>query len=152
MTRVQDVMTRDVVTVGEATPYKRVVELLHEHGVSALPVVDADGVLLGLVSEADLLAKLEFPAGWRDATLAAAARRLLHGRIRRLMVTDAHNHLIGIVSRSDLLRVFLRPDEEIRRELLDVLGSQTVTGPFRFTVAVRDGVATVVGQPRRVGS
>lgn len=57
--RVADVMTVDVVTVREDTPYRDIVDTLHEHRVSAAPVVDADGQVVGVVSEADLLHKIE---------------------------------------------------------------------------------------------
>lgn len=56
---VGDVMTRDVVTAGPDTPFKEIVELLVARGVSAVPVVDGHGALLGVVSEADLLRKEE---------------------------------------------------------------------------------------------
>jgi len=55
------VMTTDVVTVRAGTVYKEVVERLHERRVSAAPVVDADGRVIGVVSEADLLLKEERP-------------------------------------------------------------------------------------------
>jgi CBS domain-containing protein/PII-like signaling protein len=57
---VRDVMTDKVVSVTEDTPYKQIVQTLAEHAVSAVPVVDADGLVLGVVSEADLLHKMEF--------------------------------------------------------------------------------------------
>ena len=57
---VGEVMTRDVVTVPPDLPYKLVADLLVRRGVSAVPVVDATGLVLGIVSEADLLAKLEY--------------------------------------------------------------------------------------------
>jgi len=57
---VQDVMTESVVSVGEHTAYKDIVETLARHKVSAVPVVDDDGRVVGVVSEADLLHKLEF--------------------------------------------------------------------------------------------
>jgi CBS domain-containing protein len=57
---VEDVMTRAVVTVDEDAPYKEVVETLAEHAVSAVPVVAKDGRVVGIVSEADLLHKMEF--------------------------------------------------------------------------------------------
>src|SRR5690606_23872858 len=57
--RVSDVMTVDVVTVREDTPYRDIVDTLHEHRVSAAPVVDAGGQVVGVVSEADLLHKIE---------------------------------------------------------------------------------------------
>ena len=58
---VKDLMTTQVVTVGPATPFKELVARLAEHKVSAVPVVDDAGLVLGVVSEADLLLKEEFP-------------------------------------------------------------------------------------------
>jgi CBS domain-containing protein len=57
--RVGDVMTEDVISVGADTVYKDVVEMLARGRVSALPVVDRAGRVLGVVSEADLLHKME---------------------------------------------------------------------------------------------
>jgi CBS domain-containing protein len=56
---VQDVMTEDVATVRPETPLKEVAALLVEKRISGLPVCDADGALLGVVSEADILVKEE---------------------------------------------------------------------------------------------
>lgn len=56
---VGSVMTRDVVTVGPAAPYKQVAELLRARHVSAVPVIDAANRVIGVVSEADLLLKEE---------------------------------------------------------------------------------------------
>jgi len=50
-----DVMVRDVVTVRPDTDVADAVKLLAEHDVSALPVVDGEGNLLGILSEADLI-------------------------------------------------------------------------------------------------
>ncbi len=55
--RVKDVMTSDVVTVGEAAGYKDIVAVMRERHVSAVPVLDAAGHLAGVVSEAGLLLK-----------------------------------------------------------------------------------------------
>jgi len=57
---VGDVMTRDVVSVRIAAGYKEIADLMVRHGISAVPVVDAERSVLGVVSEADLLAKLEY--------------------------------------------------------------------------------------------
>ncbi|GGM68085.1 CBS domain-containing protein [Dactylosporangium sucinum] len=57
---VRDVMTRNVVTVAPGAGYRRIVDLLVEMGVSALPVTGDDRRVLGVVSEADLLHKVEF--------------------------------------------------------------------------------------------
>ncbi|MFJ5834102.1 CBS domain-containing protein [Streptomyces sp. NPDC093089] len=57
-----EVMTHNVVTAAPQTPFKQIARLFAEHDVSAVPVVDPDRRLLGLVSEADLLrATAELP-------------------------------------------------------------------------------------------
>jgi hypothetical protein len=54
------------------------------------------------------------------------------------------------VSRSDLLRVYTRPDEEIRQDVLDeVIAKQSAMDPSRFTVTVTDGNVVVGGQIER---
>ena len=55
--RVKDVMTTDVVSVPESAEYKDIVSVVRELRVSAFPVLDAAGHLVGVVSEADLLLK-----------------------------------------------------------------------------------------------
>lgn len=51
---VRDLMTSPVVTATPTTGFKEVARLLRDNGFSAVPVVDADGRVIGLVSEADL--------------------------------------------------------------------------------------------------
>ncbi|MEH1058926.1 CBS domain-containing protein [Micromonospora sp. CPCC 206171] len=75
--QVGDVMTRNVATVGEETPYRDIVDVLIRRGVSAVPVVDGFRRVLGVVSEADLLHKVE-RAGNPDQ------RRVFEGRRRRV--------------------------------------------------------------------
>jgi CBS domain-containing protein len=72
---VDDVMTKAVVSVDQATPYRSLVDLLIERRVSAVPVVDEFQRVSGVVSEADLLRKIEY-AGDEEP-------RLLDGRRRR---------------------------------------------------------------------
>lgn len=54
---VSDVMTREVTTVTPETPLKDAARLLAAHRFSGVPVVDADGVVVGVLSEADILVK-----------------------------------------------------------------------------------------------
>jgi CBS-domain-containing membrane protein len=68
-------MTRDVVTVDEETPFKELTQLLADCHISAMPVLDSDARVVGVVSEADLLLKEEFPEG--------PTGRLFEGRRRR---------------------------------------------------------------------
>ncbi|MFJ3639466.1 CBS domain-containing protein [Streptomyces sp. NPDC090108] len=58
--RVSDVMTRAVVAVGRTALFKDIVERMDQWKVSALPVLEGDGRVIGVVSEADLLPKEEF--------------------------------------------------------------------------------------------
>ncbi|MFC0865562.1 CBS domain-containing protein [Sphaerimonospora cavernae] len=160
--KVKDVMSRDVAAVDRSTPFKNIAELMIGRRVSAVPVVDGQGRVAGVVSETDLLRKEEFRErfyreGYRpplrarlrhrldheggnvaarargdsaaelmttrvvtttpDTSVVSAARLMDRHGVRRLPVVDEHGHLVGIVSRHDLLRVFVRPDEEISREI-----------------------------------
>ncbi|SDI14459.1 BON domain-containing protein [Actinokineospora alba] len=55
--KIQNVMTTDVATVTADTPFKEIVSLLDSRHISAVPVVDPAGKVLGVVSHADLLAR-----------------------------------------------------------------------------------------------
>jgi len=55
--RVEDVMTTDVVTARADTPLREVAEQLSERGISGLPIVNDEGEVLGVISEADVLVK-----------------------------------------------------------------------------------------------
>jgi CBS domain-containing protein len=74
---VKDLMTTPVVTVGPETPFKEIVARLAEHRVSAVPVVDDSRRVLGVVSEADLLLKEEFPEPEQDLPLVWTRRARL---------------------------------------------------------------------------
>jgi CBS domain-containing protein len=68
-TTVSDVMVSDVVTASPDASFAELARLLHGAGVRAVPIVDRTGVLLGVVSEADLMASAArpdtAPGGWR---------------------------------------------------------------------------------------
>jgi CBS domain-containing protein len=74
---VGEVMTERVVSVMANTPYKQIVKSLQRHRVSAVPVLDERHHVIGVVSEADLLPKLEMPD---DGTLGRRHRR--HARAK----------------------------------------------------------------------
>ncbi len=82
-----------------------------------------------------------------DWPVAQAARTMDRNRVRRLLVVDEADRIVGIVSRSDLLRVFLRPDEEIREEIRDdVLKGMLRLAGTEVQVQVHDGVVTLRGE------
>lgn len=60
---VASVMTKDVVTATPGTPFRELVATMTEKGISAVPVIDGRGRPIGVVSEADVLAKQEFHGG-----------------------------------------------------------------------------------------
>ncbi|AJF63190.1 CBS domain-containing protein [Streptomyces vietnamensis] len=170
---VSDVMTHTAIAIGRDAPYKEIVALMDEWKVSALPVLEGEGRVIGVVSEADLLPKEEFrgveprpeefpeaaKAGavragelmsspavtvHADASLAEAARIMARRKVKRLPVVNGIGMLEGVVSRSDLLKVFLRNDEEIAAEIRrTVLGGSAALADL--DVAVVEGVAILRG-------
>jgi CBS-domain-containing membrane protein len=182
---VRDVMTTEVVTAEPSTPFKEIAGRLAQHRISAVPVVDTNRRVLGIVTEADLLLKQEHPDPkatvpliWTrrrrqerakaaaavagklmtgpavtvppTATVTEAARRMHTARVKRLPVVDERGQLLGIVSRADLLQVFARPDELIRREVVDqVILRDFMMDTSRFFVRVQDGVVVVEGAVER---
>lgn len=96
--KAKDVMVSEVVTVHPETTIAEAVALLDKHDVSALPVVDAGGHLLGIISEADLVRRVEIGTEkhrpwWMEAVTGAAVLAgefaKSHGkRVEELMTTD----------------------------------------------------------------
>jgi CBS domain-containing protein len=109
----REIMTTDVISVREDAEIEATARLLARHRISGLPVVNAGGALVGLVTEFDLITK-------QGATVADIMSRgvisispetpveevvhlLANQRIRRVPVIEG-DKLVGIVSRSDLVR------------------------------------------------
>jgi CBS domain-containing protein len=69
--KIKDIMTTPVLTVPPESPFKDVVERLVNAQVSGLPVVDSDGRLVGMVTEADLVTKEAYPDRRRTLALLA---------------------------------------------------------------------------------
>ncbi|WP_240969308.1 CBS domain-containing protein [Streptomyces sp. HNM0575] len=72
-------MTRTVIAVGRQATFKDVTQNMREWHVSAVPVLEADGRVIGVVSEADLLAKEEY----RDGVPAFAEPRERMEQLRK---------------------------------------------------------------------
>jgi len=112
--KVGDVMTRKVITISENQSKEQAARLLARHRISGLPVIDKDGVLVGVVTEFDVIAKDGTTVGaimtrgiisvTPETELDAASHILVHEHIRRLPVLD-QGRLVGIVSRADVVRI-----------------------------------------------
>ncbi|MGH2655556.1 MAG: CBS domain-containing protein [Actinomycetota bacterium] len=169
--RVKDIMATPVVTVTPNQALKEVAALLVERGISAVPVVDQNDQLVGIVSERDLIPLETTPEprsrilpvkGRRhvpttvaevmtpdvvtlpeSADAAEAARLMLDRGVKRIPIVKGPR-VVGIVSRRDLLRVLARTDREIRAEIEELLDDEILMlGRFRAQVA--NGVVTLSG-------
>ena len=84
---VRDVMVSPALVVPESTHFKQIVALLERERIEAVPVVDADGVVVGVVGEEDLLVKEEGTVGvgrrLRHPGRGHAEARKLHGLVAR---------------------------------------------------------------------
>ena len=86
--KVAELMTTDVVTVPPGMPLKHVAQLLIERRISGVPVVDAHGHVLGVVSDSDILWKTQGYGGEPNAVLAWLSDQL-GGEEARLAARDA---------------------------------------------------------------
>ena len=98
------------------------------------------------IRAADVMTRHVVTTGPED-DVRKAARVLLDAGVKRLPVIDEDRRLVGIVSRRDLLRPYLRPDEDIREEVVDdVIGRTMWIDPRAIRVDVHDGVVRLEGR------
>jgi CBS domain-containing protein len=106
---VGQVMTTGVLTVRPSASFHEIVTLLLDYEISGLPVVDADGLLVGIVSEADLISKEAYgeaagrrrhlkllrdhlhgnDTGWVHKAAARNARELMTSPVRTVSPDDS---------------------------------------------------------------
>jgi CBS domain-containing protein len=85
-----------------------------------------------------------------DMNVAEAARLMDRNQVTCLPVVDGSGKMVGVVTPRDLLRVFLRPDEEIRSDIIsEVLVGYLGTNPAMVQVDVADGVVKLAGEVER---
>ena len=114
-------MSRQLVTVGHATPLELARALLREHRIKALPVVDAAGCVAGIVTRADLIRAAAGQAQrvgqimTRQVRVASVDRHL--SELIPLFGSTGHHHipiigsddrLVGIVTQSDVVAALTR--------------------------------------------
>ncbi len=125
--KVQDFMVRKLVTVTPETDAHDAIDALLQHGISGMPVVDASGRLVGMLSERDCMKTLtnaqyhNLPTALvrdlmstalctvpPDTGLLEVAELFVCNRFRRLPVVDANGKLVGQISRCDVLQAIQR--------------------------------------------
>jgi CBS domain-containing protein len=171
--RVKDIMSSPVYTVERATTVDAAAALMTAKSVTALPVLDESGAVVGMVGESDLLwhrvpadpaAHLRplpaidpadrpglvvevmspYPVTVRpDTDVAEAAEAMLEYDVRSIPVLD-DGDLVGIVSRRDILRAMVRGDDVLTAEVQHRL-DEYADGQHRWTATVEGGVARIAG-------
>jgi CBS domain-containing protein len=145
--RAGQIMTAPVVTVSPDTSTGEIAETLGRHRISAVPVVDEAGSIVGLVSGYDMLAKSGLIARdvmttavisvTEDTDIADVRHLLVDRRIRRVPVL-AGGRLVGIVSRSDVVSLMATEwvcqvcGEPVRGESAPDLCPKCLGGSDRF--------------------
>ena len=166
---IRDLMTTPAVTVTAQTPIGLALRLLDDRKITAMPVVDAAGVLVGIVSEADLvqeegLVDDRVPKATVRTTTDTPARRIADVMSHLVATVDAddelevaidlmwstmvksvpvldHGRVIGMISRSDVVHLLAGRDDRIRTEVQEVIRAENPD----WQVDVHDGVVTVTG-------
>jgi CBS domain-containing protein len=117
----KEVMTQEVFTVRAQTSIRSAIELMMEHRISGLIVVDENMCAVGVVSEKDLLIaydfchKLDEPIGefisrevidvGEETPIEDISRLLVQHNIKRVPVLRERK-VVGVVSRRDILKYF----------------------------------------------
>ena len=111
------VMTRAVITIAPEAKVTEAAEMLHQHHITGMPVLDDHYRVVGVVSEMDVVLKHGLTVAEimsseprtieEELPLNEAAEILMAQRIRRLPVVR-HGRLVGLISRTDLVTFFAR--------------------------------------------
>jgi CBS-domain-containing membrane protein len=132
--RVRDVMSAPVITVREDAPLKQVITTLLDHSITAAPVVDAEGELVGIVTEADLLSRPAYGPG-RSRPLQLVAQYFMGidpqwpRKAEGLTAKDVMTHAVVTVSpRADVHDAARRMLEQGIKSIVVVDDSRKIVG------------------------
>ena len=147
--RVRDLMSRKVVTIGTSDSCQEAAARMYGARVRHLPVVDSEGMLVGIVTDRDLRHHLFTPKVYRDLgtfsvdtllkavpvsevmstpvvttkpdeELLVAAEEMLEDKVGSLPVVQ-DGRVVGILTETDLLRQICRADEACSPECAEVV-------------------------------
>jgi len=113
----KDIMTRDIITVGPTMTIKNLAMTLIKNQISGAPVAGKNGKIIGVVSEADIVAKKgkdvksimskKITSVAEDTAVEEIARLMTVQRIKRVPVMRGEK-VVGIVSRADIVSAIAR--------------------------------------------
>jgi len=116
--RVEEVMTRDVVTVKIGDTISKAISKMQEHGFHELPVVNEKNELVGFVNYRILIRRKSIslysrvenvmvkpPTLEPEATIVDAVKMMIDAGYRSIPVVKKNNKLVGIISRTDIIRL-----------------------------------------------
>lgn len=170
---VKEVMTTPAVMVDRTSTVKQAIRLLYEQNITAAPVIDENGHMVGIVSEMDLL-RGQFEADPRAFARPAAPTtsppptlveevmtpnvKTIHesgdvADLVELMITTSvksvpivrDREVVGIVSRRDLMGVLAHGDDRIRDDVVTALRELSVE-TASWQVSVHDGIVELHGR------
>ena len=137
--KIQDIMTREVRTCRFDTSLTEVARLMRAGSCGAIPVIDADGHIAGVVTDRDISMALvnstrkpinisareimsrHVYACLPDDDVRTALQAMKEHRVRRLPVVAGTGRLVGIVSMDDVILRALAPDAPDSTEIVDSL-------------------------------
>ena len=113
----KDIMTRDIITVPPTMTIRNLATTLIKNQISGAPVAGKNGKILGVVSEADIVAKKgkdvksiiskKIISVGEDTAVEEIARLMTTQKIKRVPVMRGDN-VVGIVSRADIVSAIAR--------------------------------------------
>jgi CBS domain-containing protein len=113
----KDIMTRDIITVSPTMTIKSLAMTLIKNQISGAPVAGKNGKIVGVVSEADIVAKKgkdvkaimtkKIISVAEDTAVEAIARLMTTQKIKRVPVMRG-DEVVGIVSRADIVSAIAR--------------------------------------------
>ncbi|MCJ7813766.1 CBS domain-containing protein [bacterium] len=123
MATARNIMTRNVITIHPEVSLQEAIHMLIEKGISGMPVVDATGKLIGIISEKDIIHFYTFSQDMKNIKVKEAmttdvvsfspetdieeiALSIAQKGFRRAPIVEG-GKVVGIISRRDIIRVEL---------------------------------------------
>ena len=124
-TTASDIMSTELITLREGATLEAAVKMLVNNRITGVPVVNAAGKMIGVLSEYDIIRQVgesaEPPPGVfqnpvefsetvftlkSDASIETIIEHFVKAKYRRIPIVDANDRLVGIITRRDLMKLF----------------------------------------------